>query len=155
MKIAVKNSLPYDSKNNYLESIFTDKDHRPATADLKKALGSLYKAWESLSLFTLACDRTAKGEWKYSGEKYGWSFEVGDKKRVLVYLLPRDQFFKVGMVFGQKATEAVMKTDISTRLKDEIQNAKVYTEGRGVRIEVKSNSLVSDLEKLIQIKTST
>lgn len=137
-----------------MKSIFIDKKIIPADAHLKKALGSTYKLWRQLADFTRASYANAAGEWKFSGEKYGWGFRIKDKKRVLIYLLPRDNFFKVGFVFGQKATDEILKSDIAELLKNEIRSAKVYAEGRGIRIEVKDNSLLTDLQKLITIKIS-
>lgn len=137
-----------------MRSIFTDKEKKPGLADLKKALGPTYNTWQNLADFTNSSCKNAKEEWKFSGEKYGWSFRISDKKRVLIYLLPRDRFFKAGFVFGQKATDEILKSKIRESLKTEIKNAKVYAEGRGIRIEVKDNSLVDDLKKLIDIKIS-
>ena len=91
-------------------------------------------------------------EWNYSGDKFGWSFRLKDKKRVLVYLLPRDKFFKVAFVFGQKATDAIFESPISENIKSEIRSAKVYAEGRGIRVDVKNKSVIHDIEKLIEIK---
>jgi hypothetical protein len=93
-------------------------------------------------------------EWKHSGAKYGWSFRVKDKKRVIVYLMPRDKYFKVAMGFGQKAFEEVMKADISQDIKDMLAAAVVYAEGRGIRLEVRDASVIKDIRKLIDIKIS-
>lgn len=79
---------------------------------------------------------------------------MNDSKRVLVYLLPRNKFFKVAMVFSQKATDLILESDISENIKAELKAAKVYTEGRGIRIDIKDDSLLNDIKKLIQIKLS-
>ena len=71
---------------------------------------------------------------------------------MLLYLLPRDQFFKAAFVFGEKATAQIMESDISETLKTELTLAKPYAEGRGIRIAIKDASLVTDVEKLITIK---
>ena len=129
-----------------------DKDAKPAPKDLKKALGDTYDIWQTLEAFTKKEYPNATDEWNFSSAKYGWSFRISDKKRVLVYLLPRDRFFKVSMVFGQKATDAIMKSAIAETIKAELQNAKVYAEGRGIRIDVKDNTLINDIKELIRIK---
>lgn len=138
-----------------MKSIFTDKKITPTQPDLKKALGATYDDWCILADFTHRSYKNARSEWKFSGEKYGWSFQVSDNKRVIIYLLPRKGFFKTGFVFGQKATEEIMKSDILEDLKKEISEARVYAEGRGVRIEIKDSSLLTDIKKLISIKIST
>lgn len=137
-----------------MKSIFTNKKAKPTTSDLKKALDSTYHAWQDLADFTHTSYKNTKAEWKFSGEKYGWSFQIKDSKRVIIYLLPRDKFFKAGFVFGQKATDEILESDITEYLKNEIRYARVYGEGRGIRIEVKDNALLTDLKKLITIKIS-
>ena len=37
-------------------------------------------------------------------------------------------------------------------IKQELSSAKVYAEGRGIRIDVKDNLIVPDILKLIEIK---
>jgi hypothetical protein len=137
-----------------MKSVFTDKASKPTKDDLKKALGGTFEFWKKLEEYTKKCNPDFYEEWKYSSEKYGWSFRISDKKRVLIYLLPRDGFFKVAFVFGQKATNEIIKSDISEKIISEIKSAKVYAEGRGIRIEVKDKSSVDDIKKLITIKTA-
>jgi hypothetical protein len=45
-----------------------------------------------------------------------------------------------------------MESTISTSIKEELQAAKVYAEGRGIRIDVKDKHLISDVKELINIK---
>ncbi|MBK6400162.1 MAG: DUF3788 family protein [Bacteroidetes bacterium] len=89
-------------------------------------------------------------EWKFSSEKFGWSFRISDK-RVIIYL-PRDQYFKVAFVFGQKATDSILKSKISSEIMNELKSAKVYSEGRGIRISITDKTLVNDVQKLISFK---
>lgn len=135
-----------------MKSIFTDKETTPTTNDLKKALGDTYDIWQSLIKYVKKAYPEASEEWKYASEKFGWSFRISDKKRVLIYLLPRGQFFKVAFVFGNKACDAIFLSDISETLINELKAAKVYAEGRGIRIEVKDTFGVDDIKKLITIK---
>lgn len=136
-----------------MKSVFMQKALEPTNNDLKKALHDTYELWTALAEFTKKASPQAFEEWKYSGEKFGWSFRISDKKRVLVYLLPRDKFFKVAFVFGQKAVDTILNSHISESIVDELKAAKVYAEGRGIRIEVKDESIVADIKKLITIKT--
>ncbi len=137
-----------------MKSIFTDKEKKPTDADLKKAIGRNYSSWKVLADFTYQSYPAATEGWSFSGDKYGWNFRISDKKRALIYLLPRDGFFKVAFVFGQKATDEIVSSAIDETIKTELKNAKVYAEGRGIRIDVKNQSLLKDLKKLISIKVS-
>lgn len=91
-------------------------------------------------------------EWNYPGKKYGWSFRMKSKKRNIIYFLPRDGYFKVAFVFGQKATDKVLESNVNDIIKAELDNAKVYAEGRGIRIDVHDYQVLNDIKKLIQIK---
>ena len=46
----------------------------------------------------------------------------------------------------------VMQSEVSEDIKTELEAAKAYTEGRGIRIEVKNHEIVSDIKVLIDIK---
>ena len=45
-----------------------------------------------------------------------------------------------------------MKTGISENIKEELNQAKKYAEGRGIRIAIKDDSIFPDIEQLIDIK---
>ncbi len=135
-----------------MKSVFIHKAIKPTSEDLKKALGDTFELWMALSDFTQTSKPGSFEEWTYSSEKYGWSFRIRDKKRVLIYLLPRDKFFKVAFVFGQNATDEILHTKISQTIIQELNTAKVYAEGRGIRIDVKEKSIMNDIKELIRIK---
>lgn len=126
----------------------------PSEEALRRALGATFTLWESLAEFTKKSYPKYIESWHFSGDKYGWNFRISDKKRVLLYLLPRDSFFKAAFVFGQKATDEILKSEINETIKNEIQATKAYAEGRGIRIDVKDASICDDIKKLIAIKIS-
>jgi hypothetical protein len=133
-----------------MNSIFTDKNKQPDNDDLQKSLGDTYQFWQLINDYVISKYPGGIEEWNCS--KYGWSLRIKDKKRAIIYLLPRDKFFKVALVFGQKATDSIMKSKISSSIKTELDSAKVYAEGRGIRIDVKEQTIVSDIKELIDIK---
>ena len=133
-------------------SIFTDKAKKPNDIELKEALGNTYLLWKAIRDYTFEKYQAAVEEWNFPGKKYGWSFRIKDKKRAIVYLLPRDNFFKVAFVFGQKAVDQVLESNVISTIKDNLKAAKVYAEGRGIRIEIRNNTLLDNIKKLIDIK---
>lgn len=135
-----------------MKSIFIDKNTEPTSEDLKKGLGETFEIWKTFEGFTKENYPKATLEWNFSGEKFGWSFRIKDNKRVIIYLLPRDNFFKTAFVFGQKATEQILESTISEVIKTELRAAKIYAEGRGIRIEVRDKSNLNDIQELIKIK---
>jgi len=132
--------------------IFTDKKIMPVENDLLMALCNTYEIWQQLSSYVHLKYPAAIDLWNYSGDKYGWSFRIKDKKRAIIYLSPRDRFFKVAMVFGQKATDAIMESQVAETLKSELASSQVYPEGRVIRMDVMNESLLNDLKTLIDIK---
>lgn len=133
-------------------SIFTDLKNEPKTEDLKAPLRKSFDWWMQLRDFVFEAYPLAKEEWHVSVKKYGWGFRIKDNKRAIVYFSPLDGFFRVTMVFGQKATDQIMKSDISELIKNELMNAKVYMEGRVIRLEIGDESLIEDIKKLILFK---
>lgn len=133
-------------------SLFTDKDHTPTEQELEAGLGQTYTFWKHLLSTTLNLDPSATGIWHYSGKKFGWSYRILDKKRVLVYLLPRAGYFKVAFVFGNKAVQEIMGNTLVKEIKEELESATKYAEGKGIRIPVKNDALLLDIEQLITVK---
>lgn len=133
-----------------MESIFTNKNKQPNDYDLKETLGDSYQLWQMITDYVSLKYPAGFEEWSCS--KYGWSFRIKDKKRAIIYLLPRDRFFKVAFVFGQNATDLIMNSRITVAIKSELDAAKVYAEGRGIRIDINDKVIFDDIKKLIDIK---
>lgn len=133
-------------------SVFTDKTKRPTEGELKKALGKSYVLWKETEEYVFSLKAALTGEWKHSGAKYGWSYRIPDKKRILIYMLPREGYFKVAFVFGEKAYEKVLESKVSESIIKELKSARVYMEGRGIRIEIKNKSAIKDVKLLTSIK---
>jgi hypothetical protein len=134
------------------KSIFGDKKITPDDEQLAKALGKTHSYWNLLENFTFLKYPDGFGKWSFGGEKYGWSYTIRDQKRAIIYLLPRDKYFKTAFVFGQKATDKVLASDIADSIRKELAAAKIYGEGRGIRINVTSKEVLADIKKLIDIK---
>lgn len=133
-------------------SIFHDKSVIPTNQDLNEALKESFKWWVEIRDFVFDKYPTVKEEWNHSGKKYGLNFRIKDKRRAIVYLLPRQDYFKVAFVFGQKAMNQIRGSGIADELITALENARVYAEGKGLRIDIKDESKLKDIKKLIEIK---
>lgn len=133
-------------------SVFDDKSKKPTDRDLAGALGETYALWRELKAFVLQQYPGAAKEWNHSGKNCGWGFRLKDKKRAILYLTPGDGCFKASLVFGEKATREALASHISDEIKKIIESARVYAEGRGVRVDVTGPEFVADIKKLIAIK---
>lgn len=133
-------------------SIFQDKTITPGEKDLVLALAGTYPLWTEIRDIVLELYPEGLAEWNYPGKKYGWSFRIKDKKRAIIYFLPRASCFKVAFVFGQKAFEAILASSISPEIKTALENATKYAEGRGIRIDVENKTILPDIRMMIEIK---
>jgi len=133
-------------------SIFPDKIPVPDQEMVQSAMGTTYPLWQEIRELVTEKYPNALEEWNYPGPKYGWSFRIRDKKRAILYLLPRNGYFMVAFVFGNAATEQVMMSSVAESIKKELSDARVYAEGRGIRIPVRDSSLLNDFRELISIK---
>ena len=133
-------------------SIFTNKGTIPTDQDLVQNLGATYTLWHQIQAFVLDQYPAGIKEWNFPGKKYGYSYRIKDKKRAILYFLPRKDYFKVAFVFGQKATDIILESDIAPETKNELAQARKYAEGRGIRIDVKNNLNIPAIKKLVKIK---
>jgi len=133
-------------------SIFMDKSQVPTEAALQGALGDKYELWMDIRDRVYEKYPLGTEEWNFPGKKYGWSFRIKDKKRAIVYLLPGDHAFLAAFVFGGRAFDVIRKSAVSTQIKSDLENAKVYAEGRGIRIHIPDRSALEDIYRLIDIK---
>lgn len=137
------------------QSAFMDKASVPTGTELKNKLNATYPYWQELEAFVLMEYAAGKKDWNFPGEKYGWSYRISDKRRVILYFLPRDGYFKIAMVFGQKAFDRIMRENISDEIKEDLRQARKYAEGRGIQISVKEESPLNDIKQLVKIKLNT
>lgn len=133
-------------------SYFTDLSKTPTTDELKIALGDRFSLWMGIRDFVIGEYPPAIEEWHVSVKKYGWGFRLKDKKRAIVYLSPKNGWFIVTFIFGQKATDEILASEINQKIKTELMNSKVYMEGRVIRIEVGEPGVISDIKNLVLIK---
>jgi hypothetical protein len=133
-------------------SVFQDKEIIPTDKDLADKLGAVYDLWIQLRDYVIERKPDCIKEWNYPGKKYGWSFRIKDKKRAIIYFLPREAYFKVALIFGQKAFDCIIASDIPAFIKVELSNATKYAEGRGIRIIIDNDILIPEIKKMIDIK---
>lgn len=135
-----------------MSSIFIDKSVKPDNQMLAEVLGTSYKLWEKIKSSLINDYGKLDEDWKYYGQKIGWTLKLLYKKRNLFFFTPYEKYFQIAFVFGDKAVAVVGQSDLSLTIIDEIKNARKYAEGRGLRIVVKKQSDVNIVLKLTEIK---
>ncbi len=135
-----------------MAKLFMDRLVQPNEESLKEALGMNYKYWKEIKTELNAKYENLKEEWKYYGQKTGWTLKLFYKKRNLFFFSVYDDCFTVAFVFGDKAVDAITKSDIPSKYINEILAAKKYAEGRGLRLEVRDKVEIYIIIKLVGIK---
>ena len=136
------------------ENQFKIKDKVPDEKRIKNTLKSNFSNLEAIRTYIADTIGETKEEWKYYGAKYGWNLKKFYKKRNLFFIGMYDGYFRISFVFGDKAYNAIMESDISEELKTELSQARKYAEGRGLSIEVHDDARLNDIEKLLHVKVN-
>ena len=133
-------------------SAFDDKAQEPQKEELGEVLGAAAGLWDELiSRVRSRFDPLAE-DWGFSGKKWGWGLRLKHKKRAVLYMTPCHGFFYAGFALGQKAVDAAHGSDLPPSVLDVIDSAPKYAEGRGVRLEVRSEHDVRSVLLLADIK---
>jgi hypothetical protein len=128
---------------------FDDKAKAPDGEALAKGLGRSKKLWDEFVGGVVAEHGPVTEAW---GFYKSWSLRLKHKKRTIVYLLPREGHFLVAFVFGGKATEAARQSKLPKAVIKAIDEAPVYAEGRGFRLEVRKKPDLEAMKTLAAIK---
>jgi len=131
---------------------FKEKNEPPNEKRIQEILRSNYIYLEAIRSYITDTIGETKEEWKYYGAKYGWNLKKFYKKRNLFFIGMYDGYFQISFVFGERAVNAVVDSDISDKLKKELTEARKYAEGRGLSIQVQDDTHLEDIKKLLQIK---
>jgi hypothetical protein len=131
---------------------FLDKSSKPSNEMLSDALGRSYKYWQEIK--DILGDQYGKltEEWKYYSAGSGWTLKLLLNKRNLFFFSPCEKYFRLTFIFGNKAVNEVEHSNLPDKIIEELINAKRYIEGRGLRIDVKKKTDVTNILKLVAIK---
>lgn len=133
-------------------SALDDKTNEPTPAELKRVLGKSQKVWRHLIARMGAVYGPLSEDWSLSGAKYGWSARLRQKKRTVLYLIPQEKSFLVGIVLGDRAMTLVRRDDLRSDTLALIDAAPRYGEGTGFRIPVSSIADCADIETIVEAK---
>lgn len=129
------------------ESIFGDKTTLPTAVALAAALKDNKPLWDQMLHLS-----GGQGEWKFYTKAAGWTYPVKLKKRTLFYLLPKDGWFRLTFVFGERAVLAAAAVALPEPVLMALQQARAYAEGRSVAMDIKSAADLDTFQKLLQLK---
>lgn len=133
-------------------SILDDKSIIPDDGQVKDVLGKTFQYWTAIKKYFEEKNISVQEEWKFWGQKYGWSMRLKHKKRNILYFIPSEGYFMAAFVFGDKAVAAAENSTLPESILNMIRSARKYAEGRGFRFEVRGQEDVENVKKLIEIK---
>ena len=135
-------------------SIFAEKATVPNEDLLTEALSDGIALWDAVKAHVETVCGTISVEWKFYSKKAGWSFVVKNGKRTVLYMIPRDAFFSVNFVFGEKAVATAIMSDLPGDVKTALSESRQYIEGTTLMLDVRTAIDVDNIKKLIEIKHS-
>lgn len=136
-------------------SAFDDKANPPGNADLAEELGKSFILWNDLIERIGANVADVSMEWGYTSKSTGWGLRLKTAKRVVVYMTPCSGYFLASFALGEKAVKTAHQNKLPHKLLEMIDAAPKYAEGRAVRIPIKSEKDVRNVEKLAVIRMTT
>ena len=128
-------------------SIFGEKAIVPDKEALSTALKDNQVLWDEVLDFS-----GGAGEWKFYSKAAGWTVQVKKDKRTLFYLMPKDGWFQMTFVYGERAVEAAKSFELPEIVLGKIEQATAHIEGRSIAIDVTSNADIDTVRKMLQLK---
>ena len=135
-------------------SVFSDKNNKPNEEDLSESLGEMKALWDEIKDFVGSTYPPITEDWKHYGKSSGWCMKLLRKKRNLFFSYPGKGEFWLGFVFGDRAVEAVNQSNCPQDLIAELNRARKYGEGRGLKVQVKHQRDVEVVKILVEIKVN-
>jgi len=120
----------------------------PTDGELERRLGGSHAAYGALLASLPELDR----EWKLYTKKAGFTLRMKDGERTLLYVQPQDGSFRAVVVLGEKAVKAALASRLPSRLREALEAARPYVEGRSVSVTVRGAVDLRDVRSLLSFK---
>lgn len=133
-------------------SIFEDKKICPTEAMMSEGLGNSNIFLNELKQFIQNEFGEVTPEWKHYGQKSGWILKLFNKKRNVLFIVPLKEYFQTVFTFGDKAVDVILASELPEKIKFETASAKKYSEGRSIRLDVKTSADIKVVLELVRIK---
>jgi len=131
---------------------FMDNEQEPSQQAISNALKNSAPTLQQLDAYLDEKIEKISREWKYYNKKSGWVRKTYRGKRNLFFLIIQEGFFSVTFVFGDRAVNAIKKSDLPQEIIQKIVDARQYAEGRGISLDIRSMNELQTIYKLLDIK---
>ena len=116
-------------------SIFEDKSIMPDDSMVADVLAESYPLWTGLRDFINENYPNVKDEWKHYGKSSGWVLKLLSKKQNLIFFIPKEECFRLRFGVSEKVAPCIETADLPDEIKEAVQIATPYTEGRSIDID--------------------
>lgn len=124
----------------------------PSRATLHDRLGAAASLWDAVIGQAKARAPQLTDVWHFAGKTVGWSLHLVAGDRIIVYLTPDADAFRVGLVLGGKAVAAAREVGVSPDAARHLDAAPKYAEGHGVKFPVTTRDDMAAFDELLAIK---
>lgn len=120
----------------------------PESEDLALLLGSAVEHWYRLIASVTQEHEPVCELWHFGGSKNGWILRLKRKERIILYMIPQAGGFLVAFVLGERAVERAFAAPLPATVRDLIDEAPRYAEGRGFRMPIRGDE---DIRAVLQL----
>ena len=132
-----------------------DRSQQPTAESVATLIGADASArWhELLDFIESTYPGVFNGEWLYGGAKHGWSLRF-KKSKSFCTLIPERDRMRVVVVFGATERDKAqdLLPDLTSHVRDDYLGATTYHDGRWVSVDVDSDEVLRDIERLLEVK---
>jgi len=136
-------------------SLYDDKLIEPDDERLSSNLADTKIFFDKICKFIETNYGDLKPEWKFYNKKSGWILKLISKKRNVLFIVPRQHYFRAAFSFSDRGVDLVFHSKLPEIIKKELVEARKYAEGRTIQIEIKNDVDCNNILELIHIKLST
>ena len=134
-------------------SALCDESCLPTDEAVQRVLGDAYATWAQLLALVAERVGPVSDIWKFTSAQTGWGLRIVHRDRVILYMTPQERHFIVSFALGERAVAAARTARLAARVREAIEEAPRYAEGRGIRIPVRDRRYIRTLTRLAQIKS--
>ena len=132
--------------------IFLDRNKLPADKELEESSPVSSRFLDEIRKFISDGGSAFTEEWKYYSKNTGWTKKFLVGKRNLLFFTPLRSGVNVSFIFGDKAVNEINKSKLPEGIKQELNKAKKYAEGKGIRITGMTTKDLKNVLGLLEIK---
>lgn len=130
-----------------------EKQHQPTMREIFASIGSKKELWDSLERFLTENYRT-KRDSAFYGKNYGWAVRFRKAGKALLSMYPGEESFTVQVVLGQTPAEKASSLKLGKNVRNVLENAHQFPEGRWLFTRVKSKQDLKDIRQWLLLKES-